>query len=322
MRIYLAGHNGMVGSAILRLLRATGTDDVITADRPDLDLTDQRAVRDFMQAQRPDAVILAAARVGGIMANATYPADFIHDNLMIASNVIHAAHAAGVQRLLQLGSSCIYPRDTAQPITENALLTGPLEPTNAPYAIAKIAAIKLCESYNRQYGRDYRSVMPTNIYGPGDNFHSNHAHVLPALLLRFHTARQTGAKHVTIWGSGTPRREFLHADDVAAGALFVMGLDKGRYAAETMPDQSHLNIGWGTDISVLDLAQMIADLTGFRGAILCDASKPDGTPRKVLDTSRMQRLGWAPRITLPDGLRATYDWFLSQQNAGRALRCS
>lgn len=218
MRIYIAGHTGMVGSAILRHLAMTGGHDLITADRQQLDLTDQRAVRDFMQAQRPDAVVLAAARVGGIMANATYPADFIHDNLMIVANVIHAAHGAGVRRLLQLGSSCIYPRDAPQPITEDALLTGPLEPTNAPYAIAKIAAIKLCESYNRQHGTDYRSIMPTNLYGPGDNFHPDNAHVLPALLARFYDAVQSGADHVTIWGSGTPRREFLHVDDLAAAA--------------------------------------------------------------------------------------------------------
>ena len=310
----------MVGAAILRHLQAKGGDDPITADHRDLDLTDQRAVRDFMQDQRPDAVVLAAARVGGIMANATRPADFIHDNLMIAANVIHAAHEAGVGRLLQLGSSCIYPRAAAQPISEEALLTGPLEPTNEAYAIAKIAAIKLCESYNRQHGRDYRSVMPTNLYGPGDNFHPDHAHVLPSLLLRFHDAAQKGADSVTIWGSGTPRREFLHVDDMAAGALFVMGLDAADYQAQTRPTQSHLNIGWGADIAIIDLARMIATLTGFQGRIICDTSKPDGTPRKLLDTGRMQRLGWAPRISLQDGLRATYDWVLAQQCAGLPLR--
>ncbi len=310
----------MVGSAILRHLAASGRHDLITADRHSLDLTDQRMVRDFMQDQRPDAVILAAARVGGIMANATYPADFIHDNLMIAANVIHAAHAAGVRHLLQLGSSCIYPRDATQPITEDALMTGPLEPTNAPYAVAKIAAIKLCESYNRQYGTDYRSIMPTNLYGPGDNFHPDHAHVLPALLARFHAAAQSGAASVTIWGSGTPRREFLHVDDLAAAAVFVMGLDAAAYRTETLPTRSHLNIGWGEDISIRELAQMIADLTGFAGQIVCDMTKPDGTPRKLLETSRMQRLGWTPKISLQDGLRTTYDWFLSHQRAGKALR--
>jgi GDP-L-fucose synthase len=320
MRIFVAGHNGMVGSAILRRLRATADDDPIVADRHDLDLTDQRAVHTFMQAQRPDAVILAAARVGGIMANATYPADFIHDNLMIASNVIHAAHAAGVHRLLQLGSSCIYPRDAAQPITEEALLTGPLEPTNEPYAIAKIAAIKLCESYNRQHGTDYRSVMPTNLYGPGDNFHPDNAHVLPSLLARFHDAAKAGAPNVTIWGSGSPRREFLHVDDMAAGALFVLGLDHAAYVSQTHPMQSHLNIGWGTDVAIIELAHMIADITGFTGKIICDTTRPDGTPRKLLDTSRMQRLGWHPKISLQDGLRTTYEWVLSHQETGKALR--
>ena len=322
MRIYIAGHTGMVGSAILRHLAMTGGYDLITADRRQLDLTDQRAVRDFMQAQRPDAVVLAAARVGGIMANATYPADFIHDNLMIAANVIHAAHATGVRRLLQLGSSCIYPRDAAQPITEEALLTGPLEPTNAPYAVAKIAAIKLCESYNRQYGTDYRSIMPTNLYGPGDNFHPDNAHVLPALLARFHAAVQSGADRVTLWGSGTPRREFLHVDDLAAAAVFVMGLDATILATETQPMQSHLNIGWGTDISIMDLARMIADVTGFTGQIVCDTTKPDGTPRKLLDCARMHRLGWAPKISLQQGLHTTYGWALRQHHAGVALRSS
>lgn len=322
MRIFVAGHNGMVGAAILRHLAWTGAHELITADRQQLDLTDQRAVRDFMQARRPDAVVLAAARVGGIMANTTYPADFIHDNLMIATNVIHAAHAAGVRHLLQLGSSCIYPRDAVQPITEDALLTGPLEPTNAPYAIAKIAAIKLCESYNRQHGTDYRSIMPTNLYGPGDNFHPANAHVLPALLARFHAAAQNGADSVTIWGSGTPRREFLHVDDLAAAAVFAMGLDAAAYQAETLPMRSYLNIGWGEDISIHDLAQMIAELTGFKGQIIYDRTKPDGTPRKLLDTSRMQRLGWQPKIGLQEGLRTTYRWFQSENHAGRALRSS
>ncbi|WP_322894993.1 MULTISPECIES: GDP-L-fucose synthase [unclassified Yoonia] len=322
MRIFIAGHGGMVGSAILRLLRAEGVHQVITADRCDLDLTDQAQVRAFMQAQRPDAVVLAAAKVGGIMANATQPADFITDNLLIATHVIHAAHDAGVRHLVQLGSSCIYPRDAAQPMAEEALLTGPLEPTNAPYAIAKIAAIKLCESYNLQHGHDYRSLMPTNLYGPGDNFHPAHAHVLPALLSRFHQAVQSGAKAVTIWGSGAPRREFLHVDDLAAALLFVMRLDPVAYRAETTPTRSHLNIGWGQDISIRDLAQMIAEMTGFRGQILYDTSKPGGTPRKLLDTARMQRLGWRPQIALPNGLRQTFDWYLSQHRAGLALRCA
>ena len=322
MRIFIAGHNGMVGSAILRLLRSEGGHDLITADRRDLDLKDQAQVRAFMTAQRPDAVVLAAAKVGGIMANATQPADFITDNLLIATNVIHAAHATGVRQMVQLGSSCIYPRNAAQPITEDALLTGPLEPTNAAYAVAKIAAIKLCESYNQQYGTDYRSVMPTNLYGPGDNFHPDHAHVLPALLARFHHAVQSGAKAVALWGSGVPRREFLHVDDLAAAVLFVMRLDSAVYRAATTPAQSHLNIGWGQDISILDLAQLLADLTGFSGRIVCDTRKPDGTPRKLLDTARMQRLGWRPAIPLQAGLRHTYDWYLSQIKAGYALRCA
>jgi GDP-L-fucose synthase len=312
MRIYLAGHRGMVGSAILRQLEAEGTHDVITATRAALDLTDQSAVRTFMKARQPDAVILAAAKVGGIMANNSYPADFIADNLMIATNVIHAAHSAGVSRLLQLGSSCIYPRDAAQPIREDALLTGPLEPTNEPYAIAKIAAIKLCESYNRQYGTDYRSIMPTNLYGPGDNFHAQNAHVLPALIGRFHEARETGADHVTLWGTGTPRREFLHVDDMAAAALFVMNLPRETYAAHTKPMQSHINVGCGRDIAIIELANIIADVTGFTGTLLCDPSKPDGTPRKLLDISTLTRLGWAPQITLRAGIGATYDWYCTQ----------
>jgi GDP-L-fucose synthase len=320
MRIFLAGHHGMVGSAILRRLQALPQMQVVTASRQRLDLTDQRAVTDFITQTRPDAVIIAAARVGGIMANATQPADFLYDNLMIASNLIHAAHQAGVARLLQLGSSCIYPRDSPQPIPESALLTGALEPTNAPYALAKIAAIKLCEAYNRQHGRDYRSLMPTNLYGPGDNFHPDHAHVLPALMLRFHQAQATAARQVTIWGSGRPRREFLHVDDLADAALFVLTLPKPELDQVTRPDESHLNIGWGSDIAIIDLARQIAALTGFRGAILCDPARPDGTPRKLLDTSRMQALGWQPRISLQDGLRRTYDWVLNEQKAGKALR--
>jgi len=322
MRIYLAGHTGMVGSAILRQLIAEGTHDVITATRSQLNLIDQAAVRTFMRNERPDAVILAAAKVGGIMANKTYPATFIADNLMIATNVIVAAQAAGVEKLLQLGSSCIYPRDAPQPITEDALLTGALEPTNEPYAIAKIAAIKLCESYNRQYGTDYRSIMPTNLYGPGDNFHPENAHVLPALIGRFHRAVQEGADSVTIWGSGTPRREFLHVDDMAAAALFVMGLSRQDYLAHTTPMQSHLNIGTGQDIAIKDLARMIAGVTGFTGEIRFDHSKPDGTPRKLLDVSKMRELGWAPKIDLRAGITATYDWYIGQCDLGSTLRAS
>ncbi|MEL7180723.1 MAG: GDP-L-fucose synthase [Pseudomonadota bacterium] len=322
MRIFLAGHNGMVGSAILRKLVATGAHDIITVAHSTLDLTDQAAVRSFVWAKKPELVIIAAARVGGIMANDTQPADFIQDNLMIASNLIHEAHAAGVQRLIQLGSSCIYPRDTPQPIPESALMTGPLEPTNEPYALAKIAAIKLCESYNRQYGRDYRSLMPTNLYGPCDNFHPDHSHVLPGLLRRYDDAVRTAQRDVTIWGTGTPRREFLHVDDLADAVLFTMGLSQEAYAAATKPMQSHLNVGVGKDISILDLAHMVADLTGFRRATKTDPGKPDGTPRKLLDTSVMQSLGWQPKISLREGLVQTYAWYCDMQEAGQNLRAS
>ena len=322
MRIYLAGHRGMVGSAILRRLVADGAHDIITATRAQLDLTNQAAVKAFMRRERPDAVILAAAKVGGIMANKTYPASFIAENLMIATNVIMAAQASGVEKLLQLGSSCIYPRDAAQPITEDALLTGALEPTNEPYAIAKIAAIKLCESFNRQYGTDYRSIMPTNLYGPGDNFHPDNAHVLPALIRRFHEATESGLSNVTLWGSGTPRREFLHVDDMARAGLFVLGLSRSRYQAHTTPMQSHLNVGTGQDITIRELAQMIAEVAGFTGEIQRDPSKPDGTPRKQLDVSRMARLGWAPEISLRTGVAATYHWYGAQLRKGGQLRAS
>jgi GDP-L-fucose synthase len=313
-RYFVAGHRGMVGSAILRALTARREQGaqitVLTRDRDRLDLSNQAQVRAFMQETRPDAVILAAAKVGGIHANATYPAEFIHQNLTIAGNVIHAAHEAGVQQLLQLGSSCIYPRETAQPITERQLLTGPLEPTNEPYAIAKIAAIKLCESYNRQYGRDYRSLMPCNLYGPGDNFHADNAHVIPALMLRCHEARERGAARITIWGSGLPRREFLHVDDLARAALAVLDLPSQRYRAHTDPMVSHVNVGSGQDITIRDLAGLIAGVTGYRGAIDMDPQRPDGTMRKLLDISRIRAMGWAPQITLERGLAATYRWFL------------
>lgn len=316
MKIYIAGHRGMVGGAITRQLearRAVGEEiELITRSSGALDLTDQSAVRRFMQVERPDQVILAAARVGGIVANNTYPAEFIRDNLMIECNVIHEAHAAGVQHLLQLGSSCIYPRLADQPMAEDALLTGLLEPTNEPYAIAKIAGIKLCESYNRQYGRDYRSVMPTNLYGPGDNFHPENSHVLPALIRRFHEAVKDGAETVTIWGSGTPRREFLHVDEMAEASLFVMDLDVETYQRETQPMLSHINVGTGTDVTIRDLAETVARVTGFQGKLVFDASKPDGAPRKLMDVSRLARLGWTASIGLEQGLRDTYDWFLAQ----------
>lgn len=324
MRIYVAGHRGMVGSAILRALKgrqASGEEvELITRSSADLDLTEQSAVRDFMASERPDQVILAAAKVGGILANSTYPAEFIRDNLMIACNVIHAAHEVGVQKLLQLGSSCIYPRAAAQPMAEEALLTGKLEPTNEPYAIAKIAGIKLCESYNRQYGRDYRSVMPTNLYGPGDNFHPENSHVLPALIRRFHEAARDGSEEVTVWGSGRPMREFLHVDDMAAASLFVLALEKRFYDGETDPMLSHINVGTGSDVSISRLARMTADVTGFHGQIKFDTSKPDGTMRKLMDVSRLTRMGWSASIPLEQGLRDTYEWFLRQNAAALRAR--
>jgi nucleoside-diphosphate-sugar epimerase len=311
-KIYVAGHHGMVGSAILRWLEARNA-EIVTRTHAELDLTNQTAVQDFFDQERPDLVILAAAKVGGILANTTYPAQFIHENLMIQANVIHEAYRSGVTRLLQLGSSCIYPKYATQPMSEDALLTGTLEPTNEPYAIAKIAGIKLCESYNRQYGVDYRSVMPTNLYGPGDNFHPDNSHVLPALIRRFHEARQSGRENVTIWGTGTPRREFLHVDDMAEACLFVLDLDAETYARETDPMLSHINVGTGIDISILELAQMVADITGFEGAIETDPTKPDGTPRKLLDVSRLQRLGWQASIGLEEGIRQTYQWFCQHE---------
>ncbi|TKA84357.1 GDP-L-fucose synthase [Sulfitobacter sp. 15WGC] len=320
-RIYIAGHRGMVGGAILRRLearKAAGEDlQLITRTHAELNLTDQAAVRDFMQAERPDVVILAAAKVGGIYANNTYPADFIYENLMIECNVIHQAFSAGVTRLLQLGSSCIYPREVAQPMKEDALLTGVLEPTNEPYAVAKIAGIKLCESYNRQHGTDYRSVMPTNLYGPGDNFHPENSHVLPALIRRFHEAAQAGKDEVEIWGSGKPRREFLHVDDMAEASLFVLGLDPKTYAANTEPMLSHINVGTGTDVSIMELAQMVVKVTGFQGRITNDLSKPDGTLRKMMDVSRLADMGWRASIDLEKGLQETYDWFMKNQNTIR-----
>ena len=310
MKIFLAGHRGMVGSAIGRQLKAQGCEEIITRTHSALDLTDQAAVRAFMQQERPDAVILAAARVGGIHANSTYPASFIYENLMMQANVIHQAHGAGVQKLLFLGSSCIYPRNATQPMREDTLLTGTLEPTNEPYAIAKIAGIKLCESYNRQYGTDYRSVMPTNLYGTGDNFHAENSHVLPALMRRFHEAARDGTDEVVIWGSGTPMREFLHVDDMAQASLFVMGLPKAEYQAHTTPMLSHINVGTGVDVTIAELAGMMAEVTGFRGRVCFDCSKPDGAPRKLMDVSRLADMGWQAKFQLRDGIAATYEWFL------------
>jgi GDP-L-fucose synthase len=314
MKIYIAGHRGMVGSAIVRLLaerKARGDDiDLVTRTHAELDLTNQAALREFLQVERPDVVILAAAKVGGIHANNTYPADFIYENLMIESNVIHQAFEAGVARLLFLGSSCIYPKYAPQPMPENALLTGLLESTNEPYAIAKIAGIKLCESYNRQHGTDYRSVMPANLYGPGDNFHAQNSHVLPALIRRFHEMVQAGGKEVVIWGTGKPRREFLHVDDMAAACMFVLDLPRAEYEANTEPMLSHLNIGCGQDISIFELAQIVANVTGFKGRIITDPSMPDGTMQKLMDSSRLVNLGWSTQISLQQGLTQTYQWFL------------
>jgi GDP-L-fucose synthase len=312
--IFVAGHRGMVGSAIVRQLEIRGA-KIVTASRKQVDLTSQAAVMDFFARHRMDQVYLAAAKVGGIHANNTYPAEFIYENLMIESNIIHAAHSSGVQKLLFLGSSCIYPRLAEQPMKEEALLTGVLEPTNEPYAIAKIAGIKLCESYNRQYGRDYRSVMPTNLYGPNDNFHPENSHVIPALLRRFHEAKIAGADEVVIWGSGTPRREFLHVDDMAAACVHVMELDPARYQAHTRPMLSHINVGTGTDCTIRELAETVARVTGFTGRLVFDASKPDGAPRKLLDVSRLAALGWKASIGLEDGLRDAYRWFVENRAA-------
>ncbi len=317
MRVYVAGHRGMVGGAILRRLHSNGV-ETITRTREELDLMDQVAVRSFMQTERPDVVILAAAKVGGIYANHSYPADFIYDNLMIEANVIHQAFVAGVTRLLFLGSSCIYPRAVAQPMAENALLTGVLEPTNEPYAIAKIAGIKLCESYNRQHGTDYRSVMPTNLYGPGDNFHPENSHVMPAMMRRFHEAVRDGNDEVVIWGTGTPRREFLHVDDMADASLFIIGLDRAIFNSNTEPMLSHINVGTGTDISILELAEMLAEVTGFRGRLVFDTDKPDGTPRKLMDVSRLTAMGWKPKTEIRMGIEDTYRWLLSNPNSVRA----
>jgi len=322
MKIYIAGHRGMVGGAIMRQLEsrvvAGEALELLTRTHNELDLTDQAAVRDFMATEKPDVVILAAAKVGGIIANSTYPAEFIYENMMMECNVIHQAYSAGVKRLLFLGSSCIYPKLAAQPMREEALLTGPLEPTNEAYAIAKIAGIKLCESYNRQYGTDYRSVMPTNLYGPGDNFHPENSHVLPALIHRFHEATKTGAAEVAIWGSGNPIREFLHVDDMAAASLFVMNLAPEIYQRETQPMLSHINVGSGTDVTIRALAEAVARVTGFEGTLGFDTSKPDGAPRKLMDVSRLKRLGWQALIPLEDGIWTTYDWYLKNKERLRA----
>lgn len=311
--VLVVGYRGMVGSAIVRRLSALGYKNILTLGRENLDLLDQSAVRAYFDEHKVDQVYLAAARVGGIHANNTYPADFIYDNLMIQANVIEAAHRAGVQKLLFLGSSCIYPKLAEQPMTEQALLTGTLESTNEPYAIAKIAGIKLCESYNRQHGRDYRSVMPTNLYGPHDNYHPDNSHVIPALLRRFHDAVENSVEEVAIWGSGKPMREFLHVDDMAAASVHVMEVDGEVYRANTQPMLSHINVGTGIDCTIRELAETIAKVTGFKGALTFDASKPDGTPRKLMDVSRLKSMGWQASIQLEDGLRDAYQWFVTNR---------
>jgi len=313
-RIYVAGHRGMVGSAIVRQLKVMPPATIITRTHQELDLTNQAAVQAFFKQEKPTQVYLAAAKVGGIHANNTYPADFIYQNLMMQANVIEAAFQNGVQKLLFLGSSCIYPRQAHQPMSESALLTGPLEPTNEPYAIAKIAGIKLCESYNRQYGTshgvDYRSVMPTNLYGPGDNYHPENSHVIPALIRRFHEAKASQAPKVTIWGTGTPCREFLYVDDMAAASVHVMNLPKATYDQHTSPMQSHINVGFGSDITIAELARTVGQVVGYQGEIDFDTSKPDGTPRKLMDSRRLNALGWQTQVKLADGLALAYEDFV------------
>ena len=312
-RIYVAGHNGMVGSAIVRCLQRQGAGSIVTRTHAELDLTDQEQVRAFFTKEQPQEVYMAAARVGGIHANNTYPAEFIYSNLMIQNNVVHEAWRAGVRRLLFLGSSCIYPRLASQPMSESALLTGELEPTNEPYAVAKIAGIKLCESYNRQYGTDYRSVMPTNLYGPGDNYHPENGHVVPALIRRFHEAKVANAPFVTIWGTGRARREFLFVDDMAEACVHTMNLPHDVYAASTKPMQSHINVGTGEDLPIGELARVVAETVGYSGGLKYDTTKPDGTPRKLLDVSLLRKLGWEASTPLREGLAHAYADFLAQQ---------
>ena len=317
-KIYVAGHRGMVGSAIVRNLQAKGFTNIVARTHAQLDLTNQQAVSAFFETEKPEQVYLAAAKVGGIHANNTYPAEFIYDNLMVQNNVIHQAFLNGVQKLLFLGSSCIYPKLAPQPMSEEALLTGKLEPTNEPYAVAKIVGIKMCESYNRQYGQshgiDYRSVMPTNLYGPGDNYHPENSHVIPALIRRFHEAKLSNAPEVVIWGTGTPRREFLYVDDMAAASVFVMGLDKAIYDSQTQPMQSHINVGFGSDVTINELAHAVATAIGYQGAIRFDSSKPDGSPRKWMNSSKLNTLGWKPLVGLQEGLSNAYSDLLERLN--------
>lgn len=313
-RIFVAGHNGMVGSAIVRQLEKDKSVEIVIRSRKELDLTNQQAVSDFLTVEKIDQIYLAAAKVGGILANNTYPADFIYENLMIQCNIIHCAHLAGIQKLLFLGSSCIYPKLADQPMSESSLLTGTLEETNEPYAIAKIAGIKLCESYNRQHGRDYRSVMPTNLYGPNDNFHPVNSHVIPALLRRFHEAKLNLDKEVIAWGSGKPMREFLYVDDMAAASIYVMELDKDAYDANTSPMLSHINVGTGEDCTIRELVETVAKVVGYRGVITFDTSKPDGAPRKLMNVERLEKLGWKYKVSLDKGLVSTYKWFVKNEN--------
>jgi len=316
-RIFVAGHKGMVGSAICRQLQGHSDVEVLTATRSEVDLTDQSVVRQYFADKHIDQVYLAAAKVGGIHANNEYPAEFIYENLMIECNIINSAYQAGVNKLLFLGSSCIYPKAVAQPMKETALLSGPLEPTNEPYAIAKIAGIKLCESYNRQYGVDYRSVMPTNLYGPNDNFHPENSHVIPALMRRFHESRERQDPQVVVWGSGNAHREFLHVDDMAAASIFVMNVARESYTSKTDPMLSHINVGTGSDCSIGELSELIASVVGYEGEIVFDKSKPDGTPRKLMDVSVLGSLGWNHSVDLETGLRSTYSWFCQNQGLFR-----
>lgn len=313
-RIFVAGHRGMVGSAIVRQLAVRDDVEIVTRTRSELNLLNQNDVNNFFAKESIDEVYLAAAKVGGIHANNTYPAEFIYENMMMECNIIHAAHQNDVQHLLFLGSSCIYPKMAEQPMSESALLTGILEATNEPYAIAKIAGIKLCESYNRQYGRDYRSVMPTNLYGENDNFHPENSHVIPALMRRFHEAKEHGDAEVVVWGTGTPMREFLYVDDMAAASIHVMELDKDTYQANTQPMLSHINVGTGVDCTIREMAETMSRVVGFKGDVVFDSTKPDGTPRKLMDVSRLASLGWRFSTELEDGLAKTYQWFLANQN--------
>ena len=321
-KIYVAGHNGMVGSAIVRCLQQQGQTNLVSRTHKELDLTDQINVRHFFETEKPDQVYLAAAKVGGIHANNTYPAEFIYDNLMVQANVIHEAWRVGVKKLMFLGSSCIYPKHASQPMTESALLTGVLEPTNEPYAVAKIAGIKLCESYNRQYGQshgtDYRSVMPTNLYGPGDNYHPENSHVIPALIRRFYEAKVNAAPTVTIWGTGTPRREFLYVDDMAAASVHVMNLDITTFQAQTLPMQGHINVGFGDDITIGELAHLVSNAVGYQGKIEFDTTKPDGSPRKLMDSSRLNSLGWHAKVSLEEGLKVACKDFVDNNAQLRA----